>query len=157
MQIVSFGGLLATASVLLTSILGVSRMAYSMARTKDMPQALTRLHPKFCTPYYALLIVGAVMAVLVMFVDLTVVVALSTFAILFNYVLTNTAALKLKIENRRYSKAIPAVGLGTCLVLLAFILFAATQSWIIGIICLAIGALYYFAKQRLQSGIRKSR
>jgi len=157
MQIVSFGGLLATASVLLTSILGVSRMAYSIARTKDMPQALTRLHPKFCTPYYALLIVGAVMAVLVMFVDLTVVVALSTFAILFNYVLTNTAALKLKIENRRYSKAIPAVGLGTCLVLLAFILFAATQSWIIGIICLAIGALYYFAKQRLQSGIRKSR
>ena len=40
MQIVSFGGLLATASVLLTSILGVSRMAYSMARRRDMPQAL---------------------------------------------------------------------------------------------------------------------
>ncbi len=53
MQIVSFGGLLATASVLLTSILGVSRMAYSMARRRDMPQALAKLHHKFCTPYYA--------------------------------------------------------------------------------------------------------
>jgi len=159
MQIVSFGGLLATASVLLTSILGVSRMAYSMARKKDMPQTLTRLHHKFYTPYYALSIVGAVMAVLVMFVDLTRVVALSTFAILFYYALTNVAALKLKMENRRYSRLIPALGLSTCLVLLVFVLFASTQSWIIGIICLAIGAVYYLAKQRLQTGkagIRKN-
>jgi APA family basic amino acid/polyamine antiporter len=148
MQIVSLGGLVATASVLLTSILGVSRMAYAMARRKDMPQALSRLHPKFSTPYYSIWIAGVLMALLVLFVDLTQVVAISTFAILFYYAIANTAAFKLKIEHRRYHKVVHALGLITCLVLLVFILFAAPQAWIIGVICLIAGAVYY--------GVRKN-
>lgn len=148
-QVVSFGGLLATASVLLTAILGVSRMAFSMARRKDVPQALAKIHGKFRTPYYSILAVGILMAVLVLFFDLTGVVAVSTFGALFYYALTNAAALKLKPEKRRYHRLIPIVGLGTCIVLLAFILIAATQAWIIGIICLFSGAVYY--------GVRKKR
>jgi APA family basic amino acid/polyamine antiporter len=147
-QIVAFGGLLATASVLLTAILGVSRMAYSMARRRDMPEALARLHGKFCTPYYSIWVVGLLMAMLVLFFDLTGVVAVSTFGALFYYAFTNAAALKLKTEKRRYNRLVPIVGLGTCIVLLAFILFAATQAWIIGGICLAVGAAYYGAKKR---------
>jgi APA family basic amino acid/polyamine antiporter len=147
MEIVSFGGLLATASVLLTSILGVSRMAYSMARRKDMPQALSRLHRKFYTPYYSIWIVGTLMAVLVLFVDLTRVVVISTFASLFYYALANIAALKLKAQNRRYHRLVPALGLSTCLVLLVFILFASTQAWIIGVIALIAGAVYYGARE----------
>ena len=147
MQIVSFGGLLATASVLLTSILGVSRMAYSMARRRDMPQALSKLHHKFCTPYYAIWVIGVLMAVLVLFFDLTAVVVISTFASLFYYALTNIAAFKLKTERRRYHRLVPALGLSMCLVLLVFILFAATQAWIIGVICLIVGAAYYGARK----------
>jgi APA family basic amino acid/polyamine antiporter len=147
-QIVSFGGLLATASVLLTAILGVSRMAYAMARRRDMPQALAKLHGSYCTPYYSIWAVGILMAVLVLFFDLTGVVAVSTFGALFYYALTNAAALKLKTEKRRYHRLVPAVGLGTCVVLLAFVLFVATQAWIIGVICLTVGAVYYGAKKR---------
>ncbi len=147
-HLVAFGGLLATASVLLTAILGVSRMAYSMARRKDMPQGLARLHGKFCTPFYSIWAVGILMAVLVLFFDLTGVVAVSTFGALFYYAFTNAAALKLKTEKRRYNRLFPIVGLATCIVLLAFILFAATQSWIVGIISLAAGAAYYGAKER---------
>ena len=150
-QIVSFGGLLATASVLLTAILGVSRMAYAMARRRDMPQALAKLHGSYCTPYYSIWAVGILMAVLVLFFDLTGVVAVSTFGALFYYALTNAAALRLRTEKRRYHRLFPAVGLGTCIVLLAFILFAATQAWMIGVICLTVGAVYYVAKKRLQN------
>ena len=149
-QVVSLGGLVATASVLLTSILGVSRMAYSMARRGDMPQTLARLHCKFYTPYYAIAIVGALMTALVLLVDLTRVVALSTFATLFYYALANIAAFKLKTEQRRYSRLVPALGLGTCLMLLVFILLAATQAWIIGVICLIAGAIYYGVRNRLK-------
>ena len=67
-QIVALGGLVATASVLLTAILGVSRMAYSMARRNDLPSALARLHSRFLTPYYSILASGMLMAVLVLFV-----------------------------------------------------------------------------------------
>ena len=148
-QVVAFGGLLATASVLLTAILGVSRMAYSMARRSDMPQVLAKLNPKFCTPYYSIWAVGILMAVLVLFFDLTGVVAVSTFGALFYYAFTNASALKLKTEKRRYHRLVPLLGLGTCLVLLAFVLFVATQAWIIGGICLLAGAFYYGAKKHV--------
>ena len=147
-NVVAFGGLLATASVLLTAILGVSRMAYSMARRKDMPQGLAKLHSKFFTPYYSIWAVGILMAVLVLFFDLTGVVAVSTFGALFYYAMTNAAALKLKTEQRRYHRLFPTVGLCTCIVLLAFILFAATQAWIIGVACLTGGAVYYGFRKR---------
>ena len=119
-NIISVGGLVATASVLLTAILGVSRMAYSMARRNDLPSILARLHSKFLTPYYAILGSGILMAVLVLFVDLTKVVAVSTFALLFTYSVTNISAFKLK-ENITRHKVLPVLGLATCLMLLAFI------------------------------------
>jgi APA family basic amino acid/polyamine antiporter len=147
-NVMAFGGLLATASVLLTAILGVSRMAYSMARRKDMPQSLAKLHSKFFTPYYSIWAVGILMAVLVLVFDLTGVVAVSTFGALFYYAMTNAAALKLKTEQRRYHKLFPAVGLCTCIVLLAFILLAATSAWIIGVICLTGGTVYYSFRKR---------
>jgi len=148
-QIVSTGGLLATASVLLTSILGVSRMAFAMARRKDLPQPLSKLHPKYNTPYYAIWITGIIMAMLVLLIDLSSVIAVSTFSMLFYYASANISTLRLKTEKRKYSKIVPMLGTITCLALLVFIIFASLQSWIIGIASLLAGAIYYVAKQRI--------
>lgn len=148
-QVVAVGGLVATASVLLTAILGVSRMAYSMARRNDLPSALARLHSRFLTPYYAILVSGVLMAVLVLFVDLTRVVAISTFALLFNYSVTNIAAFKLKNGGTRRSKIIPLLGLATCILLLAFILLASTDAWLVGIVFLIVGTVYYAARKMM--------
>jgi basic amino acid/polyamine antiporter, APA family len=150
-QIISVGGLVATASVLLTAILGVSRMAYSMARRNDLPAALARLHNRFLTPYYAIVTSGVLMAVLVLFVDLTRVVAISTFALLFNYSITNIAAYKLKNGGKQQNKVWPLLGLSTCLLLLAFIFLASTDAWIIGTVFLAFGAAYYAVRKKMQS------
>jgi APA family basic amino acid/polyamine antiporter len=141
-QIIALGGLVATASVLLTSILGVSRMAFSMARRKDLPSALSRLHSRFLTPYLAILGSGVLMAVLVLFVDLTRVVAISTFALLFNYSITNTAAFKLKNEGS-WQRLVPLLGVSTCLLLLAFIFLVSTDAWVVGVISLVVGTVYY--------------
>jgi APA family basic amino acid/polyamine antiporter len=148
-QIVLVGGLVATASVLLTAILGVSRMAYSMARRNDLPAALARLHHRFLTPYYAILGTGVLMAVLVLFVDLTRVVAISTFALLFNYCITNVAAFKLK-NGRKLGRFMPLVGLATCLLLLAFILFATPEAWLVGVVFLVAGTIYYAVQKKLK-------
>jgi APA family basic amino acid/polyamine antiporter len=149
-QIIVIGGLVATASVLLTSILGVSRMAYSMARGKDFPSNLAKVHPKFGTPTTAIIATGAVMSVLVLFVDLTSVVALSTFSLLFYYIVTNIAAFKLKTEARKYHKVIHLIGLTSCLLLMTVVVFEATNAAILGIAFLAIGAIYYTAKKWLK-------
>jgi len=147
--LVSAGGLLATASVLLTSILGVSRVAYAMARRKDLPQTLSKLHPKYNTPYYSVWIIGFLMALLVLFIDLAKVVAISTFAMLFYYAIANVSALRLKSQKRMYPLAVPALGTFTCLALLIFILFVSPQAWDLGAAGLAAGAIYYIVKKGL--------
>ena len=152
-QIVSFGGLVATASVLLTAILGVSRMAFSMARRRDLPQPLSFVSSKFGTPYVAIWVIGIAMALLALFFDLTGIVVVSTFALLFWYALTNMAALKLGQQNRARYKLLPAIGFGACLVLLAAVLFLEPVAWIAGVACLMMGAILYM----LRAAFRKSR
>jgi APA family basic amino acid/polyamine antiporter len=145
---VSIGGLVATASVLLTAILGVSRMAYSMARRADLPQALSKLHKRFSTPYYAIIGTGVIMAILALFVDLSRVVAISTFALAFNYCITNISAYKLKNGSKR-QRILPMLGLATCIMLLAFILLATPEVWLVGVAFLAVGTAYFFIRKRL--------
>lgn len=148
MQIVLVGGLVATAGVLLTSVLGVSRVAYSMARENDLPHAMSKVHKKFGTPFVSIWIVGGLMALLVLFVDLTHVAAISTFALLFYYAFANVCAFKLKAESRLYPRVVPLLGLGMCLALLVVIVFASLQAWVVGVACLGVGGLAYVAKKR---------
>jgi APA family basic amino acid/polyamine antiporter len=147
MQVVSFGGLVATASVLLTAVLGVSRMAFSMARRRDLPEALNVLSVRFGTPYVSIWIVGFVMALLVLFVDLNGVVVVSTFALLFWYVLVNLAAFRLKCEKRLCPRWLPVLGFSTCVLLLEVVFFVAPFAWTAGAACLLVGAVIYALKR----------
>ena len=89
------------------------------------------------------------MAALVLFVDLTSVVAISTFALLFNYTVTNISAYKLNVDNQRH-RALPMLGLATCIMLLVFVLFASTMAFLAGVVFLFAGAVYYFARRKLR-------
>ena len=153
-QIISVGGLVATASVLLTSILGVSRMAYSMSRRNDLPPALSRLHSRFFTPYYAILGSGILMAVLVLFVDLKPVVAISTFALLFYYSITNAAAFRLKNGFWQH-RILPLLWLVTCLLLFVFVLFASPEAWLVGVAFLIAGSAIYAVNKRFRGNAEK--
>ena len=147
-QIIALGGLVATASVLLTNIFGVSRMAYSMARRDDLPSVLARLHGRRFTPYYAIICTGVLMAGLVLFVDLTRVVAVSTFALVFTYCIVNVSAYKLKINRGWPQRFLALLGLGTCLMLLGFVLFASPDAWVVGVVFLLAGSAYYLLTKR---------
>jgi APA family basic amino acid/polyamine antiporter len=150
--LVSLGGLLATASVLLTSILGVSRMAYAMAKRDALPPILSRLDKKYNTPSLSIWITGAVMAVLVLTINLSSVIVISTFAMLFYYATANISAWRLKDEHRNYPKLVPVIGAFSCIGLLVFVLFVSLQAWIIGTLGLLAGAIFYVANRRLGKG-----
>jgi basic amino acid/polyamine antiporter, APA family len=149
-QVVSVGGLVATASVLLTAILGVSRMMFSMSRRSDLPKALSRVHEQFCTPYISILTVGVAMSLMVLFLDLTSVVAISTFALLFWYIFANLAAFRLKVESRLFPRFLPLVGLGTCMVLFVAVFFVAPAAFYSGVAFLGAGTVYYTVKKRVR-------
>ena len=145
--VVSLGGLLATASVLLTSVLGVSRVAYSMARHGELPRALSAVDGSHGTPYYSIWVAGGLMAALVLLIDLEKVVVVSTFSLLFYYGVANAAALRLRPESRLYHPAVPIVGIIATLALLVFILFVSPQGWILGVVGLATGSAIYFVRK----------
>ncbi len=149
-NLISAGGLVATASVLLTAILGVSRMMFSMSRRNDFPKALCRIDEKHCTPYMSVWTVGVAMSLLALFVDLTNVVAVSTFALLFWYIFANVAAFKLKKEDRQYPRFLPLVGLALCTALFVVAAFVASAAWLIGLAFLAVGAVFFVVRKRRQ-------
>jgi APA family basic amino acid/polyamine antiporter len=146
-SLVAMGAIVATTSVLLTTILGVSRVTFAMARNNDFPKFLSKIHPKYETPYYAIWITGLLMILAIVFADLTRVVAVSTFASLIYYLIANLAALRLHGKARHYSSFVPAISLFSCLGLLIFLTF---DSWIIGVIALGIGIVYYKAYKKFR-------
>jgi APA family basic amino acid/polyamine antiporter len=150
--LVSLGGIISTASVLLTSILGVSRLGFAMSRRGDLPRVLSRLHPRFGTPSAAVVASGALMTALALFIDLSNVIAISTFAMLLYYGVGNVAAMRLPAENRRYPAYIPMLGTVSCLVFLVFALFLSPQAWVAGLVGLGVGAAYFIALKRCKKG-----
>ncbi len=139
-MVISLGAMIATASVLLTTIMGISRIVFSMGRSQDLPPLLNRIHPRFRTPHYAIVATGACMIAALLLADLLLVVAVSTFAMLVYYLIANIAALKLPLEHRRYPPWIPALGVVSCVGLIAFLNL---DSWIIGCIGLLIGITWF--------------
>ncbi len=148
-QVLAIGGALAMGSVLLVAILGVSRMAFSMARRRDLPKILSKIHPRFNTPYVAIWITGIVMAVVVLFANLASTIAVSTFGLVFTYISANIAALKLKPERRLYPKIMPAIGLATSILIMLFILLATPMAWLTGAAFLILGVVIYYLRKSL--------
>jgi basic amino acid/polyamine antiporter, APA family len=143
--LISLGAMIATASVLLTTIMGISRIVFSMARSQDLPVLFGRVHPRFSTPHYAIAITGACMIVALLLADLVLVVAVSTFAMLVYYLIANIAALRLPREHRMYRSWVPAIGALSCIGLIAFL---STSSWLIGCIGLLIGGTWFFFRRK---------
>jgi APA family basic amino acid/polyamine antiporter len=144
--VVSLGAIISTASVLLMTILGVSRMTFAMARNGQLPRLLSKIHPRFQTPYAAILITGLLSAALV-FGGFSRIVAVGTFSLLFHHALVNLSASRLKPENRRYPVFVSAIGFVLCLSLLFFL---SQDAWIIGIAGLLVGSLYYVLTKRIK-------
>jgi amino acid transporter len=86
------------------------------------------------------------MVALVLLVNLRGVVAISSFATLFYYLVANLCALRLRVESPVYPRAISALGAAACLGLLGAVLFMAPAAWAAGVGALACGWAYYVGR-----------
>jgi APA family basic amino acid/polyamine antiporter len=143
--LVSIAAIAATASVLLATIIGVSRMMFAMSRDNVLSNSLSKLHPKFGTPYLTIIVAGVVMATLPFLGTLRQIASVTNFGALFIYSMINASAIVLLRKKKSKETIIPISGLGVCL---ALMLFLDWYAWIIGIIWIIAGVLYYFIKRR---------
>jgi APA family basic amino acid/polyamine antiporter len=114
---VAAGGVAAMLGVLLSQLLGLSRMAFAMARRGDLPRRLAVVDEARGVPGNAVLAVGAVAAVVAATGALRGIAAAASFAILVYYGIANLAALRMPREWKLYPDAVPLVGLAACALL----------------------------------------
>jgi APA family basic amino acid/polyamine antiporter len=137
--VVSVGGLTAMLGVILSQVLGLSRMAFAMARRGDLPRFLEHVNANSAVPGRAVLTVGAVAALVAATGSLGGVAAAASFTILVYYGIANMAALRMPREAKRYSDAVPIVGLTAC-ALLAVSLSPSTIGTGVAILVAGFGA-----------------
>ena len=115
--VVSAGGVTAMLGVILSQLLGLSRMAFAMARRGDLPRVLAEVHPRWGVPGRAVLAIGALAAVVAATGTLAGVAAAASFAILIYYGLANLAALRMPAAAKLYPDAVAIAGVAACSVL----------------------------------------
>ena len=96
--IVAVSAIIATASVLLVFQLGQPRIWMSMSRDGLLPKIFSRLHPVYKTPSFSTIVTGCVVAIPALFLNLDVVLALTSIGTLFAFVLVCGGVLMLQLQ-----------------------------------------------------------
>ena len=103
--IISVSAVFVIASVLLVYQLGQPRIWMSMSRDGLLPKIFSRIHPKYRTPSFSTILTGFVVGIPALFLNLDVVIALTSIGTLFAFVLVCGGILVLqKSPNRPESK-----------------------------------------------------
>jgi APA family basic amino acid/polyamine antiporter len=147
--VVAAGALLTTFNEGLSDLLGVSRVAFAMARESDLPSGLARLGPGQ-NPWRSVVFVGVVSILVAAFAPFYVAVAVSSFGTLLYYVVANLCALRLAEDQRMFPRVLAVAGLVGCL-LLAFAL--APEDVGIGLAILLVGLVF----RTLRLGVMRRR
>jgi APA family basic amino acid/polyamine antiporter len=144
-RLVAIGAVTAMGGVLLNLLLGLSRVLLAMGRRGDMPGGLARVDERGASPRNAVVVTGIGIAGLTLIGSVETTWSFSAFTVLVYYALTNLAALRLPAGQRRYSRAIPALGLVGCLGL-AF--WVEPRIWIAGLALIALGLAWHALARR---------
>jgi APA family basic amino acid/polyamine antiporter len=108
---------LASLSVLLSLLAGVSRTTFAMARARDLPSWLDVVHPRYGVPHHAEVAIGGVVALLAATLDLRSAIGFSAFAVLLYYTIANVSAWTLSADERRWPRWVAGVGVAGCVML----------------------------------------
>ncbi|MGB8780091.1 MAG: amino acid permease [Candidatus Bathyarchaeia archaeon] len=149
---ISFGAIVATASVLLTNLIGLSRVSFAMARNGQLPKSLATIHSRLGTPYVSILLTGALMTSLAFVTDLRETAAITSLSLLSTHIILHVSAIRLrkKMPNLKNFRApfyplIPSFGLVSCVILMFSLPIEAWIVWAGFVIAISV---YYLLRNR---------
>jgi APA family basic amino acid/polyamine antiporter len=96
--LVSAGAVAGITSVLLVMLLSQPRIFFAMSRDGLLPQGVSKVHPRFGTPYITTIITCVIVAVVAGFTQIQVVGEMTSIGTLFAFVVVCAAVLTLRIK-----------------------------------------------------------
>jgi APA family basic amino acid/polyamine antiporter len=155
---ISLGALIATTSVLLTNLIGLSRVAFAMARNKQLPKSIAKVSSRFRTPYVSILAMGVLLTVLAFALDLKQAAAITSFSILCIHLTVNISAINLRRKMTNPIKfrvplypLVPSLGLVSCLILMVSL---PQESWAVAAAVVIASTALYLLLTRKQRNFR---
>jgi APA family basic amino acid/polyamine antiporter len=147
--VIAIGGVTATSGVILTGILGTSRVFFAMGRDSELPKPLAYID-RFATPSTAIITSSLLAVFFLLFVSFGAIVDSSNAAVLSSYFIINISAIYLyfrlkkeKQQEKRYMPFVSVAGMLSILLLVSYLDIASLEI-VFGIAIL--GTAYYIAK-----------
>ena len=154
--LVSAGAVAGITSVLLVMLMSQPRIFFSMSRDMLLPPGISKVHPKFGTPYITTIITCVVVALVAGLTRIEVVGQMTSIGTLFAFVIVCAAVIVLRIKRPDVKRpftapggqATPILGVISCSYLM---LSLAVVTWARFLIWLDIGMVIYWAYGRRHS------
>jgi APA family basic amino acid/polyamine antiporter len=170
--LISAGAVAGITSVLLVMLMGQPRIFFSMSRDRLLPEGVSKVHPRFGTPYITTIITGLVVAFFAGLTPINVVGEMTSIGTLFAFVVVCSAVITLRIKRPEahrpfkvpFGFLFPVLGVLSCLYLM---LSLSAITWVRFLLWLDIGMMIYWfygrthspladrAEQAAQSGLER--
>lgn len=154
--LVSAGAVAGITSVLLVMLMSQPRIFFAMSRDRLLPQGVSKVHPRFGTPYITTIITCVVVALVAGVTQIQVVGEMTSIGTLFAFVVVCAAVLTLRVkrpEAKRpfrvpFGPVFPVLGILSCAYLM---LSLPILTWVRFLVWLDIGMVIYWAYGRTHS------
>ncbi|WP_275760813.1 amino acid permease [Ralstonia pseudosolanacearum] len=153
---VDLGAIIGMTTVILVMGYGQTRVIFAMSRDGLLPKRLSRIHPRYATPFFNTWLVGIVFALIAAFVPLNVLAELINIGTLAAFSLIAIAVLVLRRKRPDLPRGfrcpgvpfVPAAAIVLCVFLMSQL---QALTWIAFVVWMVIGLLVYFGYARSRS------
>jgi APA family basic amino acid/polyamine antiporter len=154
--LVSAGAVAGITSVLLVMLMSQPRIFFAMSRDRLLPQGVSKVHPRFGTPYITTIITCVIVALVAGLTQIQVVGEMTSIGTLFAFVVVCAAVLQLRRTRPEaprpfrvpWGPVFPVMGILACGYLM---LSLPVLTWVRFLVWLDIGLLIYWFYGRTHS------
>ncbi len=159
--LVKLGAICGLSSAMVVTLLGQSRIFFSMSRDGLLPTWASAVHPRFRTPYISTILVGICVALVASLTPINVMSELVSIGTLLAFVIVCGGVWILRRRRTEVPRAfvapwIPFTPIMGIVISLLMMLSLGWETWARLIIWLAVGAVVYFSYGRRHSRVQRS-
>ncbi|HLN20736.1 MAG TPA: amino acid permease [Bacteroidales bacterium] len=156
--IISVGAVMGITSVLLVMMMGQPRVFFAMSRDRLFPESISKVHPRFRTPYKTTIITGLLVGLVALLIPIGTAAELANIGTLFAFAIVSASVLILRRTNPGIKRSfrVPFVYFISPMgVISSFYLMYSLPvlTWIRFLAWLDIGLLIYYFYSRTHSRI----